>query len=120
VEIFGGLRLQAGMEIATSLCAGVRERSIHTNAANNANDALAQAVRLLHEQDAPAPQPRPAAALAVLGLPGLHRRAGTAAIANIGLDDSSAGAGECDLSGVGMVVEKARIEEQDCAPSARL
>ena len=48
----------------------------------------------------------PTAPLAVLGLPGEHRRIGVSAFGNIGLDGGPVGAGECDVSGVGVVCEE--------------
>ena len=48
----------------------------------------------------------PAAPLAVLGLPGQPRRTGVSAFANISLDGGPVGAGERDVSGVGVVCEE--------------
>ena len=49
----------------------------------------------------------PTAPLAVLGPLGLRRGDGVSAIDHIALDGGPIGAGECDISGVGMVGEEA-------------
>jgi len=52
--------------------------------------------------------------LAVLCLPGVHRRAGAAAIPCNGLDGGPIGVGECYISGVGMAGDKGEAMSGKC------